>query len=114
MSTYLYLECRDHTPYLTSWGEVGQHLRDLPRIRQEIADRALFIAAGDRCPDYGNHFTNHAAGFFYQHPHCVIGIRDEYGAEHPITGEKPHSPGRPCCDDCHQDLTDARVRGECL
>lgn len=39
MSTYLYLECQDHNPPLSSHGEVGEYLSDLPRIRREIAQR---------------------------------------------------------------------------
>lgn len=84
MSTYVYLECRDHNPPLTSEGEVGQHLSDLPRIRAEIAQRDTFVAAAEFEPDYGHHFTNNAAWFLRRHPHCSIGIRDEYDREHPI------------------------------
>ena len=87
MSTYVYLECRDHNPPLTSDGEVGQHLCDLPRIRAEIAGRAHFVAQAEHYPDYGCHFVNNAARFLTQHPHCRIGIRDEYNREHPLTGE---------------------------
>ena len=87
MSTYLYLECLDHTPPLSSDGEVGQHLTDLPRIRTEIANRAAFVAIADQYPDYGHHFTNNAARFLCQHPHCRIGIRDECNQEHPVGGD---------------------------
>ena len=91
MSTYLYLECLDHNPVLTSDGEVGQHLYDLPRIRREIARRELFAAAIELadCISYDSHFTSNAARFLTQHPHCHIGIRDEYGVKHPITEAQP-------------------------
>lgn len=86
MSTYVYLECLDHDPVLSSDGEVGQHLYDLPRIRDEIAKRDLFVAnaEADVWPDYGHHFRNNAARFLIAHPRCNIGIRDEYGRTHPI------------------------------
>lgn len=81
MSTYLYLECLDHAPALTSDGEVGQHLYDLARIRREIAERSLLAEIEHT---YDSQFTSNAARFFAQHPNCRIGIRDEYGVEHPI------------------------------
>lgn len=87
MSTYMYLECQDHTPPLTSDGEVGQHHYDLPRICDEISKRDLFAAnaKADLGIDYGGYFTNNAARFLAQHPNCRIGIRDEYGIEYPTT-----------------------------
>ena len=86
MSTYLYLECLDHDPPLRSDGEVGQHLRDLPDIRRDIANRAAIVAAGeaDLWPDYGHHFRHNAELFLCRHPKCRIGIRDEYGDVHPV------------------------------
>jgi hypothetical protein len=87
MSTYVYLECVDHDPPLSSDGEVGQHLYDLPRIRSEIAQRDLYVANAKSdffMGDYGDHFTNNAARFLAAHPRCNIGIRDEYGREHPL------------------------------
>lgn len=82
MSTYLYLECLDHDPPLRSDGEVGQHLYDLPRIRREIARRESFAELAD-CASYDHHFTGNAARFLTQHPHCRIGIRDEYSNQYP-------------------------------
>lgn len=89
VSTYLYLECQDHTPPLLSHGEVGQHLSDLPRVREEITRRDLFdsMAKADLWPDHGSHFTSNAVSFLVQHPHCRITIRDEYGVEHPVAEE---------------------------
>lgn len=86
MSTYLHLECQDHTPPLLSDGEVGQHLYDLPRIRSEIARRESFAELED-CANYDHHFTRNAARFLALHRHCRITIRDEYGVEHPVTDE---------------------------
>ena len=86
MSTYVYLECLDHAPPLRSYDEVGQHLYDLPRIRKEIAMRDHFVEIDklDNPTDYGHFFTRHAVTFLVQHPKCRIGIRDEYGREHPV------------------------------
>jgi hypothetical protein len=86
VSTYVYLECLNHDPVLSSDGEVGQHLYDLPRIRDEIARRDLFVANANSGLgiDYGDHFTNNAARFLATHPRCAIGIRDEYGRPHSI------------------------------
>lgn len=91
MSTYLYLECLEHDPPLSSDGEVGQHLYDLPRIRQEITARDLIVALARSEIGYGydSHFTSNAARFLAQHPNCHIGIRDEYGLEHPVVVEGP-------------------------
>ena len=92
MSTYLYLECIDHDPPLTSDGEVGQHLYDLPQIRHDIVNRKVFVMAAKMAddnhrplPEYGHHFRNNSAEFLCQHPKCRIGIRDEYGREHSLT-----------------------------
>ena len=89
MSTYLYLECLDHDPVLRSSGEVGQHLYDLPQIREDIANRDLFVAVAeaDLDPDYGHHFRQNTVQFLVQHPRCSIGIRDEYGNQHPLVGD---------------------------
>lgn len=89
MSTYVYLECLDHDPPLSSPDEVGQHLSDLPDIRRAIQNKDLFIAnaAADLDVDYGSRFANTAASFLVSHPKCAIGIFDEYGRRHPIEVE---------------------------
>lgn len=85
MSTYLYLECLDHDPPLRADGESGQHLYDLPRIRNDIRRRDFFVAAEDTgFYNYGHHFIQNTASFLAQHPKCRIGIRDEYGREHAL------------------------------
>lgn len=83
MSTWLYLECNAHEPVIQSDGEVGQHLYDLPRIREEIAKRAEYVAAVNLDAQF-EHFTQNAAYFFSQHPTCPIRIVDEYDREHPL------------------------------
>ena len=87
MSTYVYLECLDHDPPLTADDESGQHLYDLPQIRADLADRdriiADLIADADWLHEDDAYFRRHTARFLSVHPHCSIGIRDEYGREHP-------------------------------
>lgn len=85
MSTYVYLVCLDHNPPLVSEGESGQHLYDLPTIRADIADRDAIVKLWKRDDyglDMGHFFRNNTARFLAAHPHCRIGIRDEYGDEH--------------------------------
>lgn len=90
MSTWLYLECTEHDPPIRSESEVGQHLYDLPRIREWLTDRAgLVDTFKDRLIYTGyvgpeDYFGRHAAQFFMKHPHCRILIRDEYGSVHYI------------------------------
>jgi len=91
VSTYVYLICLDHTPPLVSEEESGQHLSDLPQIRADIADRERIVAnvADDIWP--ADYFRVRTARFLAQHPRCRVGIRDEYGVDHPATS--PPSPG---------------------
>lgn len=79
MSTWLYLKCTAHTPPLYS-EDVGQHLYDLPRIREELVNRDTLVGSDAHV----NYFTGHARRFLRQHPNCPIGIEDEYGRDHPI------------------------------
>lgn len=84
MSTWLYLECRTHDPVLTSAGESGQHLYDLDQIHSDIANRELIVQAlRAEIFDTSSHFRANTARFLAEHPKCDIGIRDEYGREHP-------------------------------
>lgn len=92
MSTYLYLQCDSHTPPLQSAHEVGQHLRDLPRIHDEINRRADLYRAHQNGylgyeTDYGSQFANTLRTFLIQHPHCDLRIVDEYGDTHPLEAE---------------------------
>ena len=90
MSTYLYLECLDHDPPLRAEDESGQHLKDLPRIRLEIAERVAladeWAEARHEFSPYGpfdQYFRAHSGAFLSHHRKCRIGIRDEYGDAHP-------------------------------
>lgn len=83
MSLYLYIECHDHTPHLSS-SDVGQHLYNLPQIRADIANRDTIIAALelDIVPD--EHFRSTTAWFLANHPHCHLAILDECGRQYPL------------------------------
>lgn len=84
MSTYIYLECTAHEPPIQASAESGQHLYDLPRIREEIANRDTFAKANQLGASFDEYFTNNTAQFLAQHPNCPIRIVDEYGDEHPL------------------------------
>lgn len=85
MSTYLYLRCEDHDPPLVAREESGQHLRNLPGIRADIADREAIVRI-TRAPAYVDlgPSRNATADFLADHPACRIGIVDEYGTDHPV------------------------------
>ena len=88
MSTWLYLECLDHDPPLLAEDESGQHLYDLPQIRADLADReALVRIWSGSAVDLG-YFRNRTCRFLVAHQKCRIGIRDEYGREHPVVVEE--------------------------
>lgn len=89
MSTYVYLECLDHDPPLSADDESGQHLSDLPQIRADLADRERVVASIRDGWDPGDYFRNNTARFLASHKKCRIGIRDEYGDEHPPVEETP-------------------------
>jgi hypothetical protein len=82
--------CTCHVPPLPAEDESGQHLYDLPRIRREIANRDEVVEAWhagqlDNRDDSDAYFGRNSARFLADHPHCVIGIRDEYGRWHSLT-----------------------------
>lgn len=87
MSTYLYLECLDHDPVISSYwqGEVGQHLSDLKNVRGYIANRDALLKAHELDCDPSETWARTATYFFAMHPKCNIGIRDEYGAAYPVS-----------------------------
>lgn len=92
MSTYIHLVCLDHDPPLIAEDESGQHLYDLPRIRDEIAERAVVAAEADNPPvsgmdDITGYFRQRSSWFLALHRNCQIGICDEYGREHPVDEE---------------------------
>lgn len=86
MSTWLYLRCLDHDPPLIADGESGQHLYDLPQIRDDIANREDIVRyiEDDVWPD-DNRFQMNTYRFLHAHPKCRVDIVDEYNKTHPIT-----------------------------
>ena len=89
MSTYIYLRCESHDPPIVADGESGQHTYDLPRLREDIANRHA-IAAGLRAglePESGIHFYANTAYFLRDHEHCQLGIFDEYGGVYALDGD---------------------------
>lgn len=88
MSTEMYLECLDHTPTLLS-DVVGNREADLRNIWAVLAMRDVVSLAAGLDADYGDYCTNNIARFLAQHPTCRLGIRDEYGHEHPTTAPSP-------------------------
>lgn len=105
MSCALYVTCHSHhTSLISSDGEVGHRLSDLPQVREWIRERD-FLA---RCisDDFSdsidvNGCMGNAARFFHQHPHCLLGIRDENGRDYPE-----------CDADQWYELADAKELGE--
>lgn len=88
---YLFLRCLDHVPPLESPDESGQHDYDLPQIRTDIKNREEVIRAynDDKFSEDRIHFRRVTGRFLAAHPHCRIGIRDEYGREHSIIPPVP-------------------------
>ena len=107
MSTYMYLVCLDHDPPIRADAESGQHHYDLPRIREEIANRADVVAWNDDEDtfkwhrdditelDAGLYFRERSAWFLRLHPHCRLGIVDEYGGRHDTDAEDERAPQIP-------------------
>lgn len=88
MSTWMYLKCINHDPPILADEESGQHHYDLPRIREEIANRADLVRRltdgdlpYDNSSHYGNYFPRNSARFLRHHPHCEIRIESEYGID---------------------------------
>ena len=86
MSTCIYLFCRDHSPVIQADGESGRHLYDLPQLREDIANRDAIVHALHLYPS-GSRYRYNTALVLAAHPHCHLGIVDEYGREHPIEEE---------------------------
>lgn len=86
---YVHLLCLDHNPPVFSDEEVGQHLYDLPQIRQDIANRDLLVKAWRAEAEPDERFRRTTVRFLASHPNCNIGIRDEYGVDHPLVEEPP-------------------------
>lgn len=102
MSTELYLECRSHDPVLSDGEQVGNNLtHDLKQLRRWIDQREQLIdlAAQMRSLDLDpfeveGDYYRHTLAFILEHPNCGIGIRDEYGKDHPIDPEAEPLPDK--------------------
>lgn len=95
MSTWIYLECRTHDPVLRDSDEVGQHLSDLPDVQHWLTNRERILGAFQVLTEFDpfdhdstNRYWANTVRFMRQHPKCEIGIRDEYGREHPTENEE--------------------------
>ena len=88
MSTYLYLECAAHEPAISSGNEVGQHLFDLPAVREYIKHRDALVEVSTLEGVDLIGYASAAAHFLAQHPACPIQIRDEYGKKHELEETK--------------------------
>ena len=108
MSTYLYLTCESHNPPLVSEDASGTTLRDLPRIRHEIENRVQVARIETEDLPCDLRATEVSARFLSQHPHCEIGIVDEYNRKHSIERE-PDWFFKPAVRAFHKD--DDRTRG---
>lgn len=88
MSTYIHLVCVAHDPPLHADDESGQHLYDLPQLRQDVADREGLIAAArlDAWPD--ERFRKNTVRFLIEHPTCPLECWDEYGKKHSLTEDE--------------------------
>lgn len=84
MSTWLYLECRSHKPFLQADDESGQHLHNLDQIRSDIKHRDDLIDVTEDGWEHPDRYRMNTARFLAAHPDCEIGIRDEYGHDHPL------------------------------
>ena len=84
MSTYIYLECLDHTPPIRAEDESGQHLYDLPQLRADVANRDALVAAYWDDMTMADYFRRNTIRFIVTHPKCRFRIVDEYGREHPL------------------------------
>lgn len=104
MSTELYLECRSHTPALSDGEQVGNNLdRDLDQLRMWLKNRGVllhFVGVAkqldldvfDTVRDHD--FYRHTLRFILEHPNCEIGIRDEYGKDHPLDPQAEPLPDK--------------------
>jgi hypothetical protein len=94
MSTWLYLECRDHTPALRGEEEVGQHEWDLPRLRKVLVmdpdrikqalEKYKYDSQVDPWDEEHGYFFGNTIRFLVQHPHCNLWIVDEMEQVRPL------------------------------
>jgi hypothetical protein len=92
MSTSWYFECLDHEPPIVSDMEFTQHTDDehFQRALKLVEARPLAEEPGV-CPsdDPGRiasfeYFDRNARQFLRQHPHCSLGLLNEYGDRRPV------------------------------
>lgn len=102
MSTELYLECRSHTPALSNGDQVGNnltsHLTELRKWlnqRERLVDLVAEMRTLDLDPfDTTDDYYRHTLRFILEHPECDIGIRDEYGKDHPVDPQAEPLPDK--------------------
>lgn len=82
MSTWLYLRCESHDPPLENDGESGQHLYDLEQIWSDLNNRDRIVVSWNDNIIPDDHFRINTARFLAEHPHCQIGVIDEYQRTH--------------------------------
>ena len=83
VSTYISLQCLSHRPPLVAEGESGQHLYDLPQLREDIAQAVALGWAhhpdGIAALSVGcwpeERFRRTTALFLREHPTCLLGIQ---------------------------------------
>jgi hypothetical protein len=104
VSTEIFLECRSHTPPLSDGVQVGDNLdRDLDRLRGWLKNRgvllhfvgvakSLDLDAFDTVQDNASY--RYTMRFILEHPNCEIGIRDEYGKDHPLDPQAEPLPDK--------------------
>ena len=86
MSTYWYFECLDHSPFVRSVDEFTQHTDD-------TAFKGGIALAHSRPIDpesvSGEYFERNARHFLIHHPHCNLGIINEYGERRDLPETPP-------------------------
>jgi len=105
MSTYWYFECLDHDPPLRSEDEFTQHTEDEHFRRGVALADARPVDEGEddsywrmKSVRFGGtdseeamtraYFTMNARRFLAQHPHCRLGLVNEYGERRELREEK--------------------------
>jgi hypothetical protein len=99
VSTEISLECRSHDPVLQDGEVVGHNLGqclDQVRLWIQRRDELIDLAARQRALDFDpfettDDYYRRTLAFILEHPRCTIGIRDEYGKDHPIDPEETSS-----------------------
>lgn len=93
MSTWIYMVCTDHDPPIRAESESGQHLYDIPQLREDLTQREDITAlSADDFSDvtteldpFFDRYTLNTWRFLRPHPLCNLEIHDEYGRHYPLT-----------------------------